>query len=125
MQKSVKDFCAFQRACAAVVAFLSCQECVIKNNETDRSADAQVKILKTFEAIWGVGRIKAEELYDAGFCTIEDVRARGRGRLSTQQLIGLKRWKGFFCIHVRAAIEICDTCSNLFGVFRRRPCGIF
>lgn len=54
----------------------------------------QLACLRAFGSIWGAGKAKAEELYASGFRTIEDVRARGRDRLTRQQLVGLDRSGG-------------------------------
>ena len=66
------------RALPHVVASLVC--CALK-----------LACLRAFGSIWGAGRAKAEELYALGFRTIEDVRERGRDRLTRQQLVGLDR----------------------------------
>ena len=57
----------------------------------------QLACLRAFGSIWGAGRAKAEELYAAGFRTIEDIRKRGRDRLTRQQLVGLDRSDGGQC----------------------------
>jgi DNA polymerase/3'-5' exonuclease PolX len=50
------------------------------------------QILKTFEAIWGVGPVKAKTLYDKGMRTIKDVR-NNQHLLTDQQIIGLKYYE--------------------------------
>ena len=50
--------------------------------------DARLSALVNLGQIWGMGPIGAKKLYDLGFRSVDDVRARGDGQLTAQQRIG-------------------------------------
>ena len=56
-------------------------------------ATPSVACVLAFSKIWGVGMASAQELYSAGFRSIEDLRARGTSRLNDRQRIGLKYYE--------------------------------
>jgi len=51
--------------------------------------DEKEKIIKLFLNIWGVGDVKANNLWDSGYRTIEDIK-KNHTVLNRSQLIGLK-----------------------------------
>jgi DNA polymerase/3'-5' exonuclease PolX len=53
------------------------------------SADTKTGALHRLEKVWGVGPVKANELYSAGITTIEALKTH-KSVLNRQQLIGLK-----------------------------------
>ena len=55
----------------------------------------RVQCLLSFNKIWGVGMKTAQDLYTAGFRSIDDVRARGTGMLNERQAIGVKYYDEF------------------------------
>jgi DNA polymerase/3'-5' exonuclease PolX len=50
----------------------------------------KLRATDAFEKIWGVGPIKAKNLYNLGYKSITDLRKTGQKHLTAQQLIGLK-----------------------------------
>lgn len=54
-------------------------------------ADPKVRCLELFQKVSWVGPKKAEELYDNGLRSIEDLRARGQHLLTEQARVCLNR----------------------------------
>lgn len=52
------------------------------------------RILNMFQNIWGVGPVKAQELYDLGYTTLDELR-ENEHILTTNQKIGLKYYDDF------------------------------
>lgn len=55
--------------------------------------------------IWGVGEKTAEQFYNQGYHTIEDIRTRGKHLLNRQQLIGLTHYSDFLTKIPRAEVD--------------------
>jgi DNA polymerase lambda len=55
--------------------------------------------------VWGVGEKTAEQLYNQGYHTIEDLRSRGKQLLNRQQLIGLAHYEEFLTRIPREEVE--------------------
>jgi DNA polymerase lambda len=53
--------------------------------------NTQIQTMLAFSQIWGVGATTARILWNRGYRSIEDLRARGQADLNAQQLIGLAR----------------------------------
>jgi hypothetical protein len=61
--------------------------------------------ITTLSDIWGVGERTAEQLYNQGYETIEDLRTRGKHLLNRQQLIGLKHYEDILTKMPRSEVE--------------------
>jgi DNA polymerase lambda len=71
-------------------------------------SDKKLGIIKAFRNIWGVGDVKANELYTKGYKDIDDLRQRGLHELSDQQLIGLKYYDDLLQRIPRAEVSIVE-----------------
>lgn len=66
---------------------------VEKVKESIKELSEKVYTINRFLNIWGVGEVKANELYDKGFRSIDDIRKSGKSYLNSNQLIGLKYYE--------------------------------
>jgi DNA polymerase/3'-5' exonuclease PolX len=66
---------------------------VEKVKEDLKEFSEKVNTINIFKNIWGVGEVKASELYEKGFRSIEDIRKSGKKYLNNNQQIGLKYYE--------------------------------
>ena len=66
---------------------------VEKIEKVKKEITYKMNIINLFKNIWGVGDVKANELYEKGFRTIEHIRRDGKKFLNDNQLIGLKYYE--------------------------------
>ena len=58
--------------------------------EIDKKRTTKEQIIYSFKKIWGVGPVKAEELFGKGMRSISDIRKKGEKFLTANQIVGLK-----------------------------------
>lgn len=93
--------------------------------------DKKEAVLEKFQSIWGVGPVKARELYESGMRTVEDVR-RNQQALNANQKIGLKYYQDLLKPIPRKYIDIFklvmkSVIANEYGLnsFRMKIAGSY
>lgn len=91
-----------------------------------------LKSLKEFCSIWGIGTATADKLYKLGYRTIADLRARPAAVLNPSQLVGLEFFEDFAEKMQREEVkEICDGVERVARekagsrVLNVVPCGSY
>lgn len=80
--------------------------------EIDKKRTTKEQIIDSFKKIWGVGPVKAEELFNKGMRSISDIHKKGEKFLTANQIVGLKYYDDLLEPIPREYIRIFDGVLN-------------
>lgn len=96
------------------------------------NVDEKNKVINNFLNIWGVGQVKAKELYEKGFMSISEIRKSGKYLLNKNQLIGLKYYEELLKPISRHRITIFEYVLKILlnkefgkGTYKLEICGSY